>query len=315
MTPLMRKLLFVPLAIFVLATCAQAEPAAGKWPLRIPDSSWVVVKVPKKAIVFEKTTFFIETNSYTVSVDQGPTGLTVGGFPDWQSKGWASQYYVKLIKAEKKSAYFQVELEFENGNHIKLRFAPSVTDINDAMDKLVFVGTLDQFKASDYYRKELTGIFFPKIFTGPLAGIAFDKQLKMVEAMGYDPEAIGNETYKGKYYLTLRMPEDDIVYNSNQVNQPGRVARVLQRGLLTLLKGLQQMYLADVTGIEGIKVEFTISYRNFGTDERYTNETMVLYATAEQLTKFAENEITNQQLVDNSTILVNGDRIAVSLTQ
>ena len=315
MTTMMRKLLFVPVVFALFAVTAQAEPAKDKWPLNIPDSTWVVLKVPTKAIVFEKTTFFITTNSYTVSVDQGPTGLTVGGFPDWQSKGWASQYYLKLTKAEKKTGYFQVELELANGNHIKLRFLPSVTDINAALDKLVFPGTLDQFKASDYYRKELTGIFFPRIFTGPLAGIAFDKQLKMLEAMEYDPEAIGSETYKGKLYLTLRMPDDDLVYNSNQVNQPGRVARVLQRGLLTLLKGLQQLYLADVTGIEGIKLEHRILYRNFGTDESTSTDTMVLYATAEQLSSFAENDITNQQLVDKSIILVNGDRVAVSLTQ
>ena len=159
MTPLMRKLLFTLLVFVLCAAVAQAKPAADKWPLRIPDSTWVILKVPEKAIIFEKTTIFIVTNSYTVSVDQGPTGLTVGGYPDWQTKGWASQFYLKLTKAEKKTGYFQVELEHPNGNHVKLRFLPSVTDINAALDRLVFPGTLEQFKASDYYQKELTGLF------------------------------------------------------------------------------------------------------------------------------------------------------------
>lgn len=314
MTPLIRRSFFVLTALVLFAAAAQAKPAKDKWPLTIPDSTWVIVKVPKKAIVFEKTTFFIETNSFAVSVDQGPDGLTVGGFPDWQNIGWAAQDYLKLTKAERKKGYFQVELEHANGNHLKLRFMPSVTDINAALEKLVFPGTLEQFKASDYYQKDLANRFLPKMFTGPLAGIAFDKQLKMLEALNYSLDAIGSDTYKGKFYLKLRMPEDDLVYNSNQVNQPGRVARVLQRGLLTLLKGLQQMYLAGVAGIEGIKLEHGILYRNFGTDESTQTETMVLYATVEQLTKFAENDITNQQLVDSSIILVNGDRVAISLT-
>jgi hypothetical protein len=315
MTPLMRKLLFVLSFVVLFAAVAQAKPAADKWPLKIPDSTWVILKVPEKAIVFEKTTFFITTNSYTVSVDQGPTGLTVGGYPDWQTKGWAAQYYMKLTKAEKKTGYFQVELEHANGNHVKLRFLPSVTDINAALDRLVFPGTLEQFKASDYYQKELTGLFLPKIFTGPLAGIAADKQLKLLEAVQYGLEAIGGETYKGKFYLKVRLPDaPDDAWNSNRVNRPSRVSRTLQAGALTLLKGLNEVIAAGVPEIQGIKLEINIFYRDPNATNENSIELMALYATAEQLIKFAENDITNQQLVDNSIILVDGDRMAVSLT-
>lgn len=311
----MRRTLFSAIVLFVLTGAALAgEP--GAWPIKMPRGTNVILKVPHKAISFEKYNVFGENNSYTVTVDQGPKGLTVGGFPEWKAMGWASQIPVVLNKAEKKAGYLQVEFDVPaNGNHIKFRFVPSITDVDAALEVLTFKGTLDEFRASDYYRKELAQMYLPKVFAGPLAGIALDKQLKLFDALKFDSESIGTESFKGKLYMVIRLPPEDLVFNTNLVNQPARVSRTLQRGALTLLKGLNQVVTGDVPEIEGIKMECKIFYRNFNTDEKTGTELMFFYATADQLVKYAESDITNQQLVDNSIVLVNGDRVAVSLTQ
>jgi hypothetical protein len=314
MTPLMRRTLLV-LFLFVLCASATRAAAPGSWPLAIPKNTQVIFKVPEKAIKFEKLNPIVVNYSYTISVDKNETGLTVGGFPDWQDRGWASQYVLSVAKAERKPAYFLVELDAANGNHFKLQFSSSVTDINAALESLVFRGSFDQFKASDYYQKELTHRFMPRLFTGPLAGIAFDKQILLFEALRYDIDAVASETYKGKFFLVLRLPADDIVYNTARLNQPARVARALQNGALKLLKVVNQYVTAGSPGIDGIKLESKILFRDFTATEENSSEVMQLYVTVDQLGKFADNDITNQQLIDNSIILVNGDRVAVSLTQ
>lgn len=317
MTPYLRKLLFVSIASGLFALTAHAAPAPGPWPLAMPRGTGVVLKIPSKAIAFEKMSIWTGAYSYTVNVEKSMTGLTVGGFPEWQNMGWASQLVLTLNKAEKKGGYLQVELDDSSGNHIKLRFMNSVTDIDGAMATLTFKGTLDQFKESDYYTKELASRFLPKVFTGPLAAIPLDKQLRLFSGVKYDLSSIEGETYKSKLFLVLKFYADDWIYNSNIMNPAKRVAGTFQRGLLTLIKGLHQVLAEDAPGIEGIKIEWKIFYREFGQDPPapLNSDQMFIYSNRDQLAKFANDDITNQELIDSSVVLLNGDRVAVSLTQ
>jgi hypothetical protein len=290
----------------------------GVWPLALAKGTRVVTKIPLKAIAFEKMSVWTGAQSFTINIEKSVTGYTVGGFPDWKNMGWASQYVLFVNKAERKGGYLQVELDDENGNHFKLRFMSSVTDVNAALNELVFAGTFEEFVASDYYQKELAGRFLPKMFTGPLAAIPVDKQLKFFQAVRYDLSAIEGETYKSKFYLVMRFNPGTPTYNSNMLNAPTRVATVVQQKLLTVLKALHEQLADEAPEINGIKVEWKILHRNFVTEPDTAApaiDELFVYSAREELAKFSNDDITNQQLIDNSIILLNGNRVAVSLTQ
>lgn len=75
--------------------------------------------------------------------------------------------------------------------------------------------------------------------------------------------------------------------------------------------------LAGVSGIDGFKIKLRIGHKNFVT-EQYLNpyyDDLHIYASNEVIKKFAEDDITSQQFINESIVLVNGNRVDVSLTQ
>ena len=207
------------------------------------------------------------------------------------------------------------DLEAINGNHIKLRFEPSVIDINRELLTLVYPGSLSEFQASEYYQQEVANMFLPGVFRGPLGAIPHEMQLQMIKGANYDLKAIGSETYKGRYFMIFRGVSAE-VYNTIQLNQPARVAHAIEKDVLSSMR-MAYKGLAQVEGVDGFKVELKVGYKNF-VSEQYLNpyyDDLHIYATKEVIKRFAEDDITSQQFVDECIVLVNGNRVDVSLTQ
>ena len=137
----------------------------------------------------------------------------------------------------------------------------------------------------------------------------------MIKGANYDLKAIGSETYKGKFYMVFRALGSE-VYNTIQLNQPARAARAIEKDVLATMR-MAYKTLAGVTGVEGFKIELKVGHKNFVT-EQYLNpyyDDLQIYATNEVIKKFAEDDITSQQFINESIVLVNGNRVDVSLTQ
>ena len=311
-----RKLLVLGATLQILLFAQQAFGQSNpKWPISLAKGATVTLKIPNAAITLEKVSVWTGAYSYTVYVDQDGDNYTVGSHPDWQDLGWPSQLVLSVNKVERKKEYTQVELDDPRGNHIKLRFTPSVKDVSAALLALVHPGTLSDFQSSEYYQKQVADRHLPKIFKGPLAAIPRDFQLKMIDGAGYDLNAVGSETYKGRFFIVFRDTGREI-YNSIQLNQTARAARAMEKYIFAAMRGAYKA-LADIEGLDGVKVELKVGYKDFVSEE-YSQphyDELHIYATKDVLKKFAEDDITSQQFVNDSIVLVNGNRTDVSLNQ
>jgi len=144
-----------------------------------------------------------------------------------------------------------------------------------------------------------------------------DKRLRILAFahMAAGSATIGSETYKDKLYLVVNLGESDTVYNELKLNQAARVAKVMNEKLLTVLKALASP-IADVAGIYGLKIEFQVPHRNFLNAGTYAEtDKLEAYVPADAVKKFADADITSQQLVDGSVVIVNDNRVQVGLSE
>lgn len=289
-----------------------ASEAKDPWLLDAPRDSTVVLKISSTLFGFQFWNPWNGRTSYAAEVGRFPDGnLSIKGESNWRDEGWAWMQEFKLKKVWRDNKKTIVEMRTPTAN-IKLYFAQEITDVNRAFKELVFVGDLNQFKASDYYKTEIMNHFLPRIFKDRLAAIPLETQMKLLEGVGYDCQAIDGEDFKNSYYLVLRGAET-VVYDSNQVNQPERTARTMEK-LINL--GISRMAdVIDTPGVNGLKIETKVFFTETQNTADAQSENLSAYLTFDNLKQFKEADITNQQLVDKSFILVNGNRVQVSLTQ
>ena len=89
------------------------------------------------------------------------------------------------------------------------------------------------------------------------------------------------------------------------------MARVINENLLDRVKlfgGIAQM-----TGIDGVKLAVGIAYQDLVSETVPHVDNLEVYVPLDLAMKFAEADITSQQLIDGSTVLLNGNRVQVSL--
>jgi hypothetical protein len=70
---------------------------------------------------------------------------------------------------------------------------------------------------------------------------------------------------------------------------------------------------AQAAGIDGVKFTAHIAYRDFLNETVAHDDVLEIYLPLDLCSKFAEADITSQQLVDGSVVILNGNRIQTSL--
>ncbi len=120
-------------------------------------------------------------------------------------------------------------------------------------------------------------------------------------------------TYKGKSYISVDLAGDGDVYNSLRLDQAARVARVINERLLSVIKTFSSV--AEAAAIDGVKLVTVIQHKSF-LDELAapTKDRLELYVPLDKAQQFHDAEITSQQLVDASVILLNDNRIQAVLS-
>jgi hypothetical protein len=121
------------------------------------------------------------------------------------------------------------------------------------------------------------------------------------------------EVFKEKKYLVSSYL-DTRAYNSNRVNQAERIARTIQE-YFPVIKEKEESLLS-LKEIDGLKVEVKIAFRDFvDKSSRTQYEELKFYVPKDSLKLFIDADITDQELIDKSIILLNDNRVRVNLSQ
>lgn len=214
-------------------------------------------------------------------------------------------------KVSREKNYTLVELRHPLFN-VKLRFDNTIRDLNASFREIAFLGLLSEFEASDYYQKEVIGKVLPQVFDGHLAAIPTERKLNLLKELKYIDSAIKPERYKGSDYLSVDVGGDTEVYNTIRVDQSHRIGHSLNQRVLSYFKRIARI-IKFHPQIDGIKISILIPYKNFVT-EAYSQpsyDKIEIYSPMDVIQQFADDELTNQEFVAESVLLVNGNRMAI----
>jgi hypothetical protein len=285
---------------------------AAKWPLDVPKGATVVVKAPLRFWHPEAVSF--STGTPIFSVDAG-----ILAKQDWETAGlpYFGEFVVTKVfewnpryKAPGLPGRF-TEVELRNKDRwVKLRFQPG-SDIARGFRDLTFTGTWSDFEASDYFKSVVFGKVGAKIFSGTLAKVPERTRLTLLRIAGTGLADVSSGSYKDKLYVKFDFPLGGTVYNSIKLNQGARVATVIN-SRLAMLKELA--VLAADAGVDGVKISEMIRHENFASGAEFGHDNLELYAPLPAIKQLHSADITSQQFIDQCIVIVNGDRVQVSLS-
>ena len=249
---------------------------------------------------------------------------------------------LQFEKTNREQEYVEAELR-NQGVAVKLRFYTDRSSVQAEFDRAVSTGNAN----SQDTESRLTKIYdrmATDVFQGPLDLVPPDLRIGLLQYAhrslgGAD---LGHATFRQGDYLIVNLGRDPSIYNTLQLNQSQRVARILNEGLLGPLK--EASTALDGTGLAGVRLELVIPHRDFLSDSlaeedklilyalassdaqafaEYEDslsdslvdeDKLILYALASDAQAFAEYELTNQEFIDACVIIVNDNRIEVRLT-
>jgi len=229
-------------------------------------------------------------------------GLNAMGTDNFYRKIYTTSSIVayRVSAIERKQEYTEVNLSKINDRlvDIKLQFGNSIKDVDKAFSEITFSGGVEEFIKSEYYQN----LYNPNL----------DRE------MGELPKEINEvsnqtEIFKEKKYLVSSYL-DKRAYNSNRVNQAERTARTVQEYFPVIKK--KEELLLSLKEVDGIKLEVKIAFRDFADkSSRSQYDGLKFYVPKDVLKLFIDADITDQELVDKSIILLNESRVKVNLSQ
>jgi hypothetical protein len=276
----------------------------------LPTGTPVTLKFPKKMLNVVATSGW-NGDQYGVEIGCGDSGCTVNGQKDWQTSGfpWLIEGAVGKTFIEKKTKNTVVEVRTTSSGNVRLVF-PNAADVDSGIAAV----TLRPGESPEEYRTGIYKEIAKTVFTGDLAGVPAESQARLLSFADASGSPLSVAKYKDGTYLSVDVGDDGNVYNTLQMNQMQRLARSLREHIIPVLKRLA----GDVSAssMTGVKVAFKVHFQNFL--EKYVPpavDSVIMYIPAEALQQFADADISSQKLLDASVILVNDDRVEVSLAE
>jgi hypothetical protein len=271
-----------------------------------------------------------------LKIEQTSTGnLTVNGNENWKGiplfpaydgseKGLSDSLYrseyptssivaYKIDKIDRKKEFTEISLSKLNDRlvDLKIQFGNSIKDVDKAISDVFFLGGVEEFKRSDFYQSMFSS-------SKELSGLSQNAKSSLIEDENCLSNGIRTEIFKDRKYIVCAYV-DGTEYNSNLVNQAERTAVTIQKYLSILKKKGDPLLTAKE--IQGVELQVKIAYRNFISEPQILGEVrshyenLQFYVPLDLLKLFIELDITDQELVDKSIVLMNGNRVRVNLSQ
>lgn len=151
-------------------------------------------------------------------------------------------------------------------------------------------------------------------FTGTLASFSqADRMLILAWAhLTARGSRIGSESYRGVNYLTVEISSGGNTWNDLVVRQNQRIGKILS-DRFPMMKAFARLSIQH-QAIGGVKLTTRSCH---GHAPNYTDrrcDPVEVYVPLAVLLRFADDEITSQQLINESVVRVSGDRVEIDLT-
>jgi hypothetical protein len=301
------RFLLIPVGVLLLANALPAnaqELKGGRRVLaRVPLSVFDTI-IPREyrsdARVGQKGLF--------ARVSATPAGATVNGRSAWHEADFPELVprSVGVIKRKKKEGETIISLKRED--------APTIVLVIPTADEPRLWSSI---AADTSAGEELVQLALPALraryFTGPLDSISVQSKDRLLVYFrpygGFDVEE-----FKGQRYLHLSLSSADVVYNTLKLSESARVADQVRTRLLDMLKSFAPIAGELPEGF-GLKVSLPIYFRDFSSYRSATADQVEFFVPLEAIRAFSEADITSQDLMNRSIVLVNGNRTEVLLSE
>jgi hypothetical protein len=288
----MRALMVVLIGVIATAVSAGNDP--------IPRGTRATLRIPCDSI---RSTSVITT---------GPNGLQIDGAdlpPVSAGPPCLSNVFVQKSKVLKDGS---VEVEVRGVSYYKLTFKTPDPALAFGM---LFVSEAEAEAVLAQWRAHvMEGLLRENFGNGPLAELPDESKRRLIRHAYIDGEIrmkFLTARFKEQLHMVAQMGVDDSIYNDEKLKQAERLALLLNKKLLGLLRDFEREA-RHVDAIQGIKIELGIPHESFvSKDDATSIDRLELYAPMQLIRQFADADITAKKLLEGSVILINGNRVEV----
>ncbi len=268
----------------------------------------VTLLIPAMLFTSGRPTWFDSRPVSVVEIGGTPGALRVGGRDDWRSADWPSMLELEVWRSRTRGSITQVDLRNE-GAVVRLEFAAGV-DATRALREVVAEGpalgaaldNLHALLADRWFDDEARSL--SRATRLALVRLAQARRIRV---------AFSVTAYKGRRYLSFDLGSAAPVLTVLQPNAPARAARLFNDDLLGAAKEVWRI-IDGVPGFEGVRLVLHLPHRRSAdTGVTQGGDTIDWYAPRDRLGQFALDEVTGQQLLDGSVVLINGNRAQILL--
>lgn len=305
----LRRYMAAGILLWLPGTAALAARTGG-----VAEGQLVTLKLPAVFLSKGRSGLLETRTAFVVDIVQRAGVTTPSGAADWQRAGFPSLMELTVKNVRKRRDQTEVELQNKE-SVVRLRFLSGPPDLDAAFWEIAVPGPASGPAARRYLEESYRGLA-GAFFQGALAKLSDDRKLQLVRvahAAGSDV-AFDRKEYKGRTYLVARLGA--WTYPAFPINVLARVARAFNDRLLTLSKELGRAIHGE-PGYFGVELELSLvratPTASSSAAEDVRGDRVEWFAPADRLWAFSEDEISGQQLLDGSVLLVDGNRSELAL--
>jgi hypothetical protein len=154
-----------------------------------------------------------------------------------------------------------------------------------------------------------------RLFIGEAAGMppaSREQLLAFAESAGVAPK-VTLSTFQGVAYLGIDLGVDSMGYNSLRLDAAERAGVVIGEWMLDRARHFAP--LGEATGIGGLKLTIEVPFQDFVQRSRIEQNRLQVYVLSSMARRFASAEITGQEMIDSSVVVIDGTPTKVVLSQ
>lgn len=279
----------------------------------------VTVVLPQSVLVKERIGLLDDRPVHVVEFERRDGSFVPWGNADWKTSGFPlmREYTIHSIRTRRGTT--EIDLR-GNGERLKLRFPPDVVNTAAALTQFALPGSPSSPAALAY----LEGIdekLAPTLFRDVRLPLTLVQQQALTRAARGAGHAVSfsRSEYKARVYLRVDLGAIASPYATLLPNQLARVAKAVSEQLATVLKVFGRP-LGGSGVVDGLQLAVRLAAPKSAwvastqpDDPPGSGDLVYWYVPLEIIARFASDEITSQQVVDQSVVTVNGNRVELSL--